>query len=63
MKDIGWIMVFGVICVLFFTLGGIIGSTIAAGDSYTGGYCAALNGTALNGEACNVDGRVVEVKR
>lgn len=41
---------------LLFYNGGI-------GKGYTDGYCAALGGTVLNIDSCNVDGRVIEVKR
>ena len=43
----------GVLCVMFLA---------GEGKGYTEGYCAALSGTVLNGNACNVNGKVVEVK-
>ena len=35
----------------------------AARANYTAGYCAALNGTSINSDTCNVDGQVVEVPK
>lgn len=32
------------------------------GDTYADGFCTALGGEAINGQLCNVDGRVVEIK-
>ena len=45
-------------------IGGVIWIMFLAGEGkgYTEGYCAALSGTVLNGNACNVNGKVVGVK-
>ena len=32
-------------------------------EFYADGYCAALGGVRVTDEVCNVDGRIVEVKR
>mgnify|MGYP003591931073 CR=1 FL=1 len=56
---------FLVVCVLFFSwaTGFITAAAMEANNPshYADGYCAALNGTRLNDESCNVNGKVVPV--
>lgn len=41
----------------------VIGLGAVSKEVYTNGFCAALGGSTLNSETCNVRGAVVEVKR
>ena len=54
------LIIFGILAVI----GGVLCVMFLAGEGkgYTEGYCAALSGTVLNGNACNVNGKVVGVK-
>ena len=58
-----WGEFFGILAIIA-VIGGVMWVMFLAGEGkgYTEGYCAALSGTVLNGDSCNVNGKVVEVR-
>lgn len=63
-KDaVGWAG--GITLVVMAAITGIVAGSALVGEQipqqYAEGYCTALEGTRLNDETCNVDGKVVPI--
>lgn len=59
-----WVMsIFLLFCMMFVaaSVSSAITASVHGPFSYSTGYCTALNGTRLNNETCDVDGKVVTV--